>query len=393
MQKPTVELSGLGTDFDRVSAKVGTVLRHVDISDINTMVHNAKPSVGDVVLAKVMSVGDKSTLQNPQGRDVELLQGDKILVAYGNRYAVEEYRALIPEDLGECHLVSGGGVASRIQEQNEAMGKPTVIKPLGLFGGKDGMPLNTRDYAMIPHGYDMRARPPVILIMGTGMDAGKTTLASSLIKGMTRAGYKAGFGKITGTGLSSDIYKPFDAGAIAGCDFVDMGYPSTYRIGTDEIEEIMTGVTKNLSLHGSEVIIVEVADGVLQADNRKLLQSPTFQEKVDGVVLAADSGLSALFAVEKLNEYGYEPLAVGGRMTMAPLTVKEFERGLRKDMHVEMGVLTRDQMQQKGTANKMLDTMLARRQGEPNRIIREIMERRGFTVANDTGVDPQTLES
>ena len=70
---------------------------------------------------------------------------------------------------------------------------------------------------------------------------------------------------MTGTGLSSDIHKPQDAGAVTVCDFADMGYPSTYKVNTEELTDILRGVTDYLSLRGAEVTVIEIADGVLQS--------------------------------------------------------------------------------------------------------------------------------
>ncbi|MGH1404288.1 MAG: DUF1611 domain-containing protein [Alphaproteobacteria bacterium] len=355
MKKPSIDLSGLNSQFEGVSAKVATVLRHVDRTQIAGLVQNKAPEVGDVLLAKVTSVGDKDTLQSPDGRNVELHEGDKILVAYGNRYAVEEYKAMVPEKLTECHLVSSGGVAALIEETNDVMKSPTVIKPIGLLADENDRVMNIKHSAMRPLEIDAKSRPTTIAVLGTGMDAGKTTSASALVKGMERAGHKVGFGKMTGTGLSSDIHKPQDAGAIAVCDFVDMGYPSTYKVETDDLINVLQGITTNLSLRGTDVNIIEIADGVLQSDNKKLLRSDQFKSQIDGVLLAADSGLSALYAAEKLSEHGIPVLALSGRMMLAPLAVKEFENNVSSDAKPVFGVLGLEDLRKQGNANKMMN--------------------------------------
>lgn len=354
MKKATLNLSKIGPQFEGVSAKIATVLRNVKIPDTAGIIQNEVPKLGDVVLAKVTSVGDKDSLQNREGRSIELHEGDKILVSYGNRYAVEEYKALIPDDLRECHLVSAGGVASFITEQHKGMNAPTTIKPIGLLKNADGNVMNLKDYAMNSLELDQKSRPITIAILGTGMDAGKTTAASDLVKGMTRAGEHVGFGKMTGTGLSSDIHKPQDAGAIAVCDFVDMGYPSTYKAGTQEIIKILKGLSTNLSMRGTTVNIIEIADGVFQSDNQALLKSDEFKSRIDGVLLAADTGLSAKAAVEELHKHDIPVLALCGCTMRAPLSVQEFMRHVDKDAKPEFGALDREDLQKSGTAKAML---------------------------------------
>ena len=361
MQSATVGLSSLGDSFAGSTAKAGTVLRHVKFEDLHGLALNQAPQIGDVLLAKVVSVGDKNTLQTKDGRNLELHAGDKILVAYGNRYAVSEYHAHIPKDMRVCHLVSSGGVASLIEGTNSFMGKPTQIKPLGLALNAQGNVMNMKDYALRPVGFTMRQRPINLVILGTGMDSGKTTTGAALVKGLERAGFEPGFGKMTGTGLSSDIHKPQDAGAVAICDFVDMGYPSTYEVATSELEEVFDALTTNLALRGSKVNIIEIADGVLQSDNQKLLRSPSFTSKVDGVILAGAGGLSALYAVEELHRLDIPVLAVSGLFTSAPLAVKEFEDHVTRESSPPLGVLTPKQLMLKKTAQ----LLMAKVQGTP----------------------------
>ncbi len=357
MKSPTVDLSEISAHFDGVASetKIATVLRNIDISEMHSIAQDRKPQIGDVLLAKVKSVGsDKKTLQNENGRDIELHEGDKILVAYGNRYAVEEYEALIPDNLGECHLVSGGGVAAKIREINGVMGEPTIIDPIGLVTNKDGNVMNTRDFAMTPHKLYSNARPITIAVLGTGMDAGKTTSATSIVKGMKRTGLQVGFGKMTGTGLSSDIHKPQDAGAVAVSDFVDMGYPSTYKVETAELNDVLQGITSSLSMRGTDINIIEMADGALQSDNQKLLKSEDFKAQIDGVFVAADTGGSCITTVKELDKHGFDVLGVGGRMMLAPLSVREFERHIDNQSAPQFGALDLDDLEKQGTAKQIL---------------------------------------
>ncbi|MCB1681891.1 MAG: DUF1611 domain-containing protein [Rhodospirillales bacterium] len=376
MRSATVKLSSLGDSFEGVTAKAGTVLRHVKFEDMAGLTLSEQPMIGDVLLAKVVRVGDKDTLQTKNGRNLQLHPGDKVLVAYGNRYAVSEYHAHVPPDMRVCHLVSSGGVASYIESSNSFMGRPTLIKPLGLAVNADGQVMNMKDYSLRPPGFVLRNRPTAIVVLGTGMDSGKTTTAAALVKGLERAGFAPGFGKMTGTGLSSDIHKPQDAGAVAICDFVDMGYPSTYEVSTKELVEIFDALTANLTLRSSKVNIIEIADGVLQSDNQQLLRSEAFTSKIDGVILAASGGLSALYAAEELKRLNIPVLTVSGLFTTAPLAVQEFTDHIPPASRPLLGVLTPKQLMMKKNALLLMDTVQgrvqpandSRRDGEPEAV-------------------------
>src|SRR6185503_18194679 len=72
------------------------------------------PAPGDLLLARVDAIGYHSGLQLPDGRRRRLFVDDEIVVAYGNRYAPNQFEAVVPKGLGPCQLVAGGGVAARV---------------------------------------------------------------------------------------------------------------------------------------------------------------------------------------------------------------------------------------------------------------------------------------
>jgi len=354
MTKTTIDLSKISSQFEGVSAKVAVTLRNLDLSGVHGVTQNVPPSFGDIALFKVKSVGEEPLLQSFGGRAIELHEGDKILAPYGTRYAVEKCEGFVPSDMGECHLIARGGVAGVYADTNEKTGDPTVIMPMGILSDKSGNILNMKDFSMNSFDISAKRRPVNIMVFGTGMDAGKTTAASAIVKGMTRSGHKVGFGKMTGTGAFSDIHKPEDAGAIAVADFVDMGYPSTYKVETKDLVGILEGLTGYLSIKGSDVNVIEIADGVFQSDNQKLLRSEDFKSRIDGVFIAANEGLSAMHAVEELVKHDIPVLGVGGIMMCAPLTVREFEQNIETDAKPVFGPIANDDLEKREAMNNFL---------------------------------------
>lgn len=83
------------------------------------------PHPGDVLLARVDKLGKHKQLQLCDGRRSSLFIGDEIVVAYGNRYAPDQFEAVVPENLNPCHLVAGGGVAALALSWHEAISGPT----------------------------------------------------------------------------------------------------------------------------------------------------------------------------------------------------------------------------------------------------------------------------
>src|SRR5690606_19542066 len=53
---------------------------------------------GVVVLARVATIGQHKRRESPTSRRQLLFEGDEIVVAYGSRYAADQFLALLPED-------------------------------------------------------------------------------------------------------------------------------------------------------------------------------------------------------------------------------------------------------------------------------------------------------
>jgi hypothetical protein len=74
---------------------------------------DVEPSAGDFILARTTEIGHHPKLESPGSRRQSMFVGDEILVAFGNRYAPDQFLAVVPEDLDPCSLVAGGGLAAK----------------------------------------------------------------------------------------------------------------------------------------------------------------------------------------------------------------------------------------------------------------------------------------
>ncbi|MBL8250753.1 MAG: DUF1611 domain-containing protein [Candidatus Competibacter sp.] len=281
-----------------------------------------KPRAGDLVLARVDRLGQHQRIELPHGRRAQLYEGDEIIVCYGDRYAPDQFEAIVPDRLEECHLVAGGGIAARMLSRHGSMKRPTTITPLGLVGDADGHRLKVADWGLDKPAATAR-RPYTLAVAGTAMNAGKTTTAANLIKGLVKAGLKVGAAKVTGTGAGGDRWTLVDAGAHSVLDFTDVGYASTYRVPAPQVETIMTQLCGHLAAEAVEFIVLEIADGLFQDETARLLASPTFAHCVDGIMFAAGDALGALAGVEWLRRRHLPVQAVSGLLTASPLAIRE----------------------------------------------------------------------
>jgi hypothetical protein len=287
------------------------------------------PQAGDVVLARVLKLGQHGGIQRPDGRRANLFPGDEILVAYGDRYAPDQFEAEVPDNLGPTHLVAAGGLAGTVISAHSKMLTPTLIEPLGLLADARGTVTLRRCApfkAVAPQDAKTLRRvgkPLVIGVLGTSMNSGKTTTAAAIVRGLTKAGHQVAAGKVTGTGACGDPMLFHDSGAARVLDFTDFGYGSTYRLEHDEVRSLLVSLTCELAATSPDVIVVEVADGLYQKETARLVKDPVFRQHVDKVLFAAGEALGAVAGQILLAQLGLPPVAISGILTASPLTKRE----------------------------------------------------------------------
>lgn len=306
-------------------AKRSFVTRRVDLGAVCAIDPHRRPVAGDLCLAVVERIGNHRRLELPSGRRARLHVGDEIIVSYGARYAADQFHAGVPDAAGPCSLAAAGGLAADVLERHTSTRVPTRIRSLGTLCQKSGASVRLADFALDRRAATSAKGPLVVLVTGTGMNAGKTTTVAALVRGFGAAGLRTAALKVTGTGAGGDIWQYLDAGADTVADFTDAGHASTYGL---DVEELLT-IWDTLVQHASsniDVVIVEIADGLLQQETAALLASGSLIDRVDQTVLAAADPLSVRSAVAVLADAGLPPSLVSGRFTASPLAIQEVTR-------------------------------------------------------------------
>lgn len=312
----------------RSTAKQSFATRRVPTRAMRTLVGGAvRPRSGDVVIARVERIGHHRHIEQMNGRRSVLHLGDLVVLAYADRYATDQFESYVPKHLGKVNLVASGGIASAVHSRSRSVRAATEVVPVGLIGDDSGRPINVADFRLpsvdFPH-----ERPRTIAVLGTSMNAGKTTTIHYLAHGLSKVGAKPGVTKVTGTGSGNDYWVMLDAGAHMMLDFTDAGLASTFQQPTTVLEEAIVQLVGSLSEGGSGVNFVEIADGVFQRQNQSLLQSPVVHDLVDAVVLSASDAMGAAQGVRTLTENGFDVVAVSGTLTKSPLATREAEDAL-----------------------------------------------------------------
>lgn len=306
-----------------VTSKQSYVTRNIPIGTFRYLVKgNIIPQAGQLVLARVDKIGYHSKLELPSGRRATLFVGDEIIVSYGNRYAPDQFLAEVPSSLDECQLVASGGIAASVISKHNKIKNATKITPLGLIADSEKKILSIDNYTL-PILPETSKSKLVLAVTGSSMNAGKTTTAANLIKGLTKAGLKVAAAKVTGTGSGLDSWKMIDAGAYPVIDFTDLGFASTYKLTQEQLNFVLLGTINSLSSYDIDIIILEIADSILQNETSILLESENFSKYIDALFFSAGEALSVHSAVQWLVKRKLPLIAISGLLTASAVTIKE----------------------------------------------------------------------
>ncbi|MDQ3303296.1 MAG: DUF1611 domain-containing protein [Actinomycetota bacterium] len=326
------EKGSMNLALDRPGTKVGFATRAVPLEEMVSLEDAARaPEVGDLVMTEVLRIGRHAKLETQDGRTMNIFPGDRVLVAFGHRYAPDQYEGYVPnEPVEECDLLSVGGVVGEVASRHDSMAAPTRLRVMGAVCDGDGRPLNTRSFGLpsvLRSATDgvRKSSAEVILVIGSSMNSGKTTTVGTIARALSRAGFEVAAGKMTGTAAGKDGRFFESCGARPVVDFTAAGYPSTYMLGREELLSLYHSILSRLHASNPDYIIVEIADGVFQRETRMMIESEAVLDTVDHLVFAAPDSLSTESGVRFARERGLPLRATTGAITQSDLAVREAE--------------------------------------------------------------------
>ncbi len=283
------------------------------------------PRAGDLVLTEVMGIGRHKTIEDHTDRTMYIFPGDRLVTTFGDRYATDQYEGYVPEGPVEvCDLLSVAGVCGEVVSRHTAMANPTRLCVLGSVCDEEGGTINQRDFGLSPL-YGTGGKAEVILVVGSSMNSGKTTTGGILTRTLSREGFAVAAAKVTGTASGKDGRFYESCGAQPFLDFTHVGYPSTYMVGLQELLTIYRTLLSQLQATGSDYIVLEIADGIVQRETMMLLESQLLRDTVDHVFFASSDSLSADYGVRRVRRYGLPLRAVAGAVIQSPLASREAE--------------------------------------------------------------------
>ncbi len=300
--------------------KVGSVTKNLQIGHKEIVTDKIVAERGAVLAVEVLE--DKSTynvLELPTGRLSKLKKGDIIAVALGQRMGLKGFIGVMPQKVSvgdTIHVLNMGGVAGEcISANKKEVGDPMRIKVLGAIARK-GKALNIAQATLFAPSATLNTDTPLIVTTGSGMDAGKTTVASQVIKTLTRMGMTLAGAKLTGVGTQRDLYAMQDYGVTETVSFVDAGVPSTALIDHEELVSVGKGALNYLARNKPDAIMIEFGDGLYgKYGVRAILQDKELQKNVRLHVGCARDPVGALKLAEDCASLGLPIDVMSGPVT------------------------------------------------------------------------------
>ena len=279
---------------------------------------------GVVVAVRVRN--DKTTysqLELPSGRMAQVKKGDVVAGALGHRHALFGYSGHLPTRLAPgdtIHLLNMGGVLGICDSVNPDLGQPFECEVLGAvlhfpyLGERIGVAARIGGEVLDLGAPLDAAGVPVVALVGSCMNCGKTAAACTLVRHLSHGGFTVDGLKSTGVSLRRDTLAMEDAGARATGLFTDLGVVSTTPANAPAVTRTL--ITR-LAAARPDVIVAELGDGLLGAYGvAAILEDAEIRAAFSAVVLAANDPVAAWGGVRMLRErFGIEPAAVTGPAT------------------------------------------------------------------------------
>jgi hypothetical protein len=282
-----------------------------------------------------------NTLEDVHGRMVALHPGDVIAGALGHRDALYGHAGVVPDAVAVgdvLRLLNLGGVIGQTDGTASTLEEPFKLEILGsvlefpYFGRRVGLPAQVARAALPARVPDPAELPPLVALVGTSMDAGKTTAAAALVRALVRRGLTVAAGKLTGVSLRRDVLMMQDCGARPVAIFTDFGVVTTSR---ENAVAAAHALVAHLAESRPDLIVLEMGDGLLGTYGvDALLADELLAGALRSVVLCAQDPVGAWGAQELLRaRYGLEADVVSGRVTDGVAGVRFCNESLRLPGH------------------------------------------------------------
>jgi len=317
--------SGLLADY--ISSSAGTV----DLSLPIKTCQNPQPLPGDLVVVCIREVNPAyPMLELPDGTELSLTRGNIIVGALGSRKALHGFSGRVPSELQvgqQLHLLNKGGVIGECTAFHRDLEWPTQVEYLGTVIQGDGK-VNLGDSAL-PLVEGPLPKTPLVLVLGTCMNSGKTTVCTRVIEAFVARGLRVNSGKVAGVACRQDLLAMSRSGAERVLSFHDFGLASSSDV--DSLVPVTRSLVHHLASPDTDFIVLEMGDGILGGYHVSTLfaDAELFDRQVCRIVCANDlMGVwgSLQWMEQNVQEGCTGPILISGPVTDSGEGVDYIER-------------------------------------------------------------------
>ncbi|MBU1702827.1 hypothetical protein KJ951_00300 [Patescibacteria group bacterium] len=314
--------------------KISSSTKNVPLKHVLNISKRIVSKDGYVIAVKVLE--DKkiyNKLELTTGRFSTIHIDDTLVVTLGNRRALKGFAGEVPHELktGDIiNILNLGGVAGICTSANlKEVGKPLKVEVLGAIINKKKEPINIRDYKLFAQAKSIKSNVPLIIVSGSCMNTGKTSVASEIIKKATREGYKVSGAKVAGIAALRDCMQMEDYGARETVSIVDAGFVSTADSNESSIW-ITKGAINYLSKKKPDYIVIELGDGIFgEYGAIDILQDHEFQQHMSAHIGCASDPLGAVKLFEVCQTIGTPLHVISGPVTDNSVGINFIKKNLK----------------------------------------------------------------
>jgi len=251
---------------------------------------------GDYVVGKITTpTGKHPVIELPNGRMMEVMEGDLVIGAFGIRQATLEAVGSwrdIPEDLTMEALTEGGLFGKATSVSFIVDNLPTMVYEGHIIRNDEKVCMSD----FVENRPLVKYNCPTIMMIGTSMSSGKTTTARVIIHELKKLGLKIVGAKFAGAGQYHDILAMQDAGADAVFDFVNAGMPSSIA----DPEDYRVSLRKLLTMIAEakpDVVVAEAGASPFEPYNGSIVLEE-IKEYIHCTVMCASDPYAVLGVIE-----------------------------------------------------------------------------------------------
>ena len=293
-----------------------SVTKHIELHHDSMLVDPNRFSTGTLVVGRVIRTSEQyGHLEITNSTMHKLSYNDIVVGALGTRSALRGHTGHLPKKLcigTELSLLNIGGVIGELSSSSSTVGEPVQLEILGAIANPKTGLLNVSQSPISP-AKGLSPLPPVVMISGSCMHAGKTEATCAIIQYLSKQKISSVALKLTGVGAQKDLNKMLESGAMAAYSFVDAGIPSTCNL---PIINTAKGCLNYAAKLSPDVIVVELGDGLLgEYGVLSLLNDPQIKKSISSLIFSAADPVGAWGGIEILKSNGHSVDIVTGPCT------------------------------------------------------------------------------